>query len=68
MPEEPSQRSRVEIITAAVALGSIGGLVGLTVTGVLTTLPGWAAVLVVVAELLLPVLVFLILKRAEEKR
>jgi len=68
MAENPSQRSRVEIITAAVAMGSIGGLVGLTVTGVLTALPGWAAILVVVTELLLPALVFVMLTRGEKKR
>jgi ABC-type Mn2+/Zn2+ transport system permease subunit len=56
------------MITAAVAMGSIGGLVGLTVSGLLTRLPGWAAVLIVVSELLLPVLVFLLLKRQEDRR
>jgi len=49
-------------------MGSIGGLVGLTVTGVLTALPGWAAILVVVTELLLPALVFVMLTRGEKKR
>jgi hypothetical protein len=56
------------MITAAVAVGSIGALVGLTVTGVLMMLPVWAAVLIVVAELLLPLLVFVFLKRSEERR
>jgi uncharacterized membrane protein len=68
MPKTPLERSKVEVITAAVAMGSIGGLVGLTVTGVLMSLPTWAAVLIVVAQLLLPMLVFLLLKRAEDRR
>jgi len=68
MPKSPLERSRVEVITAAVAMGSIGTLVGLTVTGILMILPIWAAVLIVVAELLMPVLVFLLLKRAEDRR
>jgi hypothetical protein len=68
MANMPPQRSRVEVITAAVAMGSIGGLVGLTVTGVLTALPRWASITVVVAELLMPVLVFLVLKRSEARR
>ena len=58
----------MEMITAAVAMGSIGGLVGLTVTGVLAKLPPWAAVLIVVVELFLPLLVYFILKRADERR
>jgi len=68
MPKMPSQGSKVEMITAAVAMGSIGGLVGLTVTGVLAKLPPWAAVLIVVVELFLPLLVYFILKRADERR
>jgi hypothetical protein len=68
MPKNPLERSKVEVITAAVAMGSIGTLVGLTVTGILMSLPTWAAVLIVVAELLLPMLVFFILKRAEDRR
>ena len=56
------------MITAAVATGSIGGLVGLTVTGILSSLPVWAAVTIVVGELALPLVVYWILKRAEERR
>jgi uncharacterized membrane protein len=65
---EDSRRSTVEIGTAATAIGAIGGLVALTVTGILGSLPGWAAVLIVVAELLTPFLVYIVLQRAEKKR
>ena len=68
MQRDPSQRSKVEIVTAAVAIGSIGGLVGLTVTGVLKMLPQWAATAIVVAELLAPMIVYYLLKRAEDRR
>ena len=68
MPTPPPTRPKIEVITAAVATASIGGLVGLTVSGVLSMLPKWAAVLLVVVELLMPMLVYLILKRAEPKR
>ncbi len=61
--DDSSSRSKVEIATAATALGSIGGLVGLSVTGVLASLPLWAAVLIVVAELLAPAIVYVVLKR-----
>jgi len=64
-PDDPSRRSKVEIATAATAVGSIGTLVGLTVTGVLMTLPLWAATLIVVAELLAPVLVFVLMRRGK---
>ena len=65
MPQPP--RLNIQLVTASVAIGAIGGLVGLTVTGVLTALPQWAAVLVVVAELMMPLIVYRILKRAAEK-
>ena len=68
MPPPPSFGSKLEMITAAVATGSIGGLVGLTVTGILSSLPVWAAVTIVVGELALPLVVYWILKRAEERR
>ena len=64
-PEDSSRRSKVEIATAATAIGSIGTLVGLTVTGILTALPLWAATLIVVGELLAPVLVFVVLRRGK---
>lgn len=63
--DESSRRSKVEIATAATAVGSIGSLVGLTVTGVLASLPLWAATLIVVAELLAPVLVFVVMSRGK---
>ena len=67
-PENSPRRSKVEIVTAATAVASIGSLVGMAVTGVLTVLPVWASVLIVVAELLVPVLVFVVMKRAERNR
>jgi uncharacterized membrane protein YgdD (TMEM256/DUF423 family) len=57
------RRSKTEIMTAAAALASIGSLVGLTVSGVLARLPFWAAVLIVVGELLLPIVAFLAMRR-----
>jgi len=65
---DDSRRSTVEIGTAATAIGAIGGLVALTVTGVLGSLPPWAAVLIVVAELLSPFIVYHVLRRVEKKR
>ena len=64
-PDDPSRRPKVEVATAATAVGSIGTLVGLTVTGILMALPLWAALLIVVAELLAPVLVFVVLNRGK---
>lgn len=55
------------MIAAAVATASIGGLVGLTVTGILSSLPAWAAVTIVVGELALPLIVYGVLKRAENR-
>ena len=49
-------------------MGSVGALVGMTVTGILAALPVWAAILIVVAELLMPLLVFALLKRSEKNR
>ena len=62
-PDNHSNRPKVEIATAATAVASIGTLVGLTVTGILMALPPWAALLIVVAELLAPVIVFVVLNR-----
>jgi purine-cytosine permease-like protein len=56
------------MILAAVATGSVGGLVGLTVSGVLSRLPPGLAVGLVVLELSLPFLVYWLLKRAERPR
>ena len=63
--EDPSSRSKAEIATAATAVGSIGTLVGLSVTGILRMLPLWAAMVIVVVELLAPLLVFAVLKRGK---
>ncbi len=65
MKQNHSRRSKTEIMTAAAALASIGTLVGLTVSGVLGRLPFWVAVLLVVGELLLPVVVFLSVRRRD---
>jgi hypothetical protein len=59
---------RAEMAMAAAATASIGGLVGMTVTGVLSRLPAWLAVLLVVTELSLPFLVYWVIKRAERGR
>lgn len=67
MPPSPRSGSKVEMIAAAVATASIGGLVGLTVTGILSSLPVWAAVTIVVGELALPLIVYGVLKRAENR-
>jgi len=40
----------------------------MTVTGILAALPVWAAILIVVAELFMPLLVFALLKRSEKNR
>lgn len=55
------------LMAAMVAIAGIGNLVALTVLGLLTAMPRWAAVSIVVVELLLPMLVFKLLKRAKEK-
>lgn len=53
------------LIAALVAIGGIGTLVALTILGILTRMPIWAAVLLVVVELLAPLLVFQFLKRRQ---
>jgi hypothetical protein len=68
MKDDGWRRSKVEIATAGAAIGSVGGLVALTVTGVLQSLPPWAAVLIVVLELLAPVIVYVAVSRSEHKR
>ena len=68
MPLSSPSGSKVQMITAAVATASIGGLVGMTVTGILTSLPVWAAVMLVVGELAAPLIVYVVLKRQEERR
>ena len=58
----------MKIVTAASAVGCIGALVGLTATGILESLPKWIATLIVVTELLVPYIVYRMLKRLEKKR
>ena len=62
-----SRRPDPALVAARVAIGCIGHLVALTVLGILTSIPPWASVLIVVTELLLPLLVFQLLKRAQNK-
>ena len=66
--QDDFRRSKVEIATAATAIGSVGGLVVLTVTSVLQSLPQWGAVLIVVMELLAPFIVYFAVRRSEQKR
>jgi len=68
MPEKSPGGGRAELILAAVATGSVGSLVGLTVTGILSSLPVWAAVTVVVVELLFPFVVYRLVKQADDRR
>ncbi len=63
MKHNDARRSKTEIATAAAALASIGSLVGLTVSGILASMPFWAAVLVVVGELLVPIVVFFAVRK-----
>ena len=63
--DDSSRRSKTEIATAATAIGSIGTLVALSVTGILTALPLWLSVPIVLLELLAPALVFVVLKRKD---
>ncbi len=58
-----SPRAKTQVVTAVVAVASVATIVGLAVSGILETLPRWAAVLIVVAELLAPAIVFMVLKR-----
>jgi hypothetical protein len=61
-----SRRPDPALVAALVAIACIGNLVALTVLGILTKLPPWASVLIVVTELLAPLLVFQLLKRAQK--
>jgi hypothetical protein len=64
----PSRRPDPALVAALVAIACIGNLVALTVLGILTKLPVWASVLIVVTELLAPLLVFQLLKRAQRPK
>ena len=66
MDQKPRQPS-VELVTAAVAISSIGTLVALTVLGLLEKLPLAAAVALVVGELLAPLIVYRLMMRQRQK-
>jgi hypothetical protein len=53
------------LLAALVAIAGIGNLVALTVTGLLTRMPVWASVAVVVVELVAPILVYQFFKRRQ---
>jgi hypothetical protein len=57
----------VELITAAVAISSIGSLVALTVLGILEKLPLVASVAIVVGELLAPIVIYRVMLRQRRK-
>lgn len=60
---KPARQPDPAFIAAAVAIGCIGSLIALTVLGVFEMLPKWAAVLIVVSELLAPIIIYRVLKR-----
>ena len=55
------------LVAALVAIAGIGNLVALTVLGLLTRMPVWLTVLIVVVELLAPLLVYQFLKRRQQR-
>jgi hypothetical protein len=55
------------LVAALVAIAGIGNLVALTVLGLLTRMPIWLTVLIVVLELLAPLLVYQLLKRRQNR-
>lgn len=55
------------LVAALLAIAGIGNLVALTVLGLLTRLPIWASVSIVVVELIAPIVVFQILKRRQQR-
>lgn len=68
MATSPPPNAKPELVMAAVATASVGGLVGLTVSGVLARMSPWLSVGIVVMELSLPFLVFWLMKRVERRR
>ncbi len=62
-PRPPS----VELITASVAISSIGSLVAFSVFGILQRLPLPTAVALVVCELLAPLVVYRVMLRRQQK-
>ena len=55
------------LVAALVAIAGIGNLVALTVLGLLTRMPVWVSVLIVVLELLAPLVVYQFLKRRQQR-
>jgi hypothetical protein len=64
----PHRQMDPALVAALVAIACIGNLVTLTVLGILTRMPVWAAVLLVVTELVAPLLVFQLVKRMNRPR
>ena len=63
VPQNSLSDRKVMLITGAVATGSIGTLVALTETGFFSIMPLWAAVTIIVIELVIPIVVFRFLKK-----
>lgn len=55
------------LVATLVAVAGIGNLVALTVLGLLTKMPLWASVSLVVLELAAPLLVFQLMKRWQQR-
>ncbi len=55
------------LIATLVAIAGIGNLVALTILGLLTRMPIWASVSIVVIELAAPLLVFQLMKRWQQR-
>lgn len=62
-PESPKHQPNINLITAVTAAASLITLVVLSLAGIFEQLPLWAAVLIVVGELLAPVLIHWALRR-----
>jgi hypothetical protein len=68
MAGNPPTNPKPEMVMAAVATASVGALVGLTVSGVLSRLPPFLAIGIVVLELCLPFFVYWVMKRSARRR
>ena len=55
------------LVAALLAIAGIGNLVALTVLGLLTRMPVWLTVTIVVIELLLPLAAYQFLKRRQQR-
>jgi hypothetical protein len=64
---KPSFHPDPGLMAALVAIAGIGNLVALTVLGLLTRMPVWLTVLIVVLELVAPLLVYQFLKRRQQR-